>query len=129
MDGQADNTQCGQCGREILTREEIQSMIDDASMSGPEIRLVVRDELRKGLREILGEELRQEFRTQFTALGIELGDPIQNQADARFLRRLRTGAENAGSKIVATVVGATVLGLIGVMVLGFVAWIRSKLEG
>lgn len=61
-----------------------------------------------------------------TGLGIDPNNALEAQADMRFLRRVRLGADATAMKIGMTVIGLLVAAFFGTMWLGIVAWIDSR---
>lgn len=59
-------------------------------------------------------------------IGIDTSDPFELQADARFIRKLRRTHERVGNKIIVTIVGVTVAGILAAVCTGIVTMIHDK---
>ena len=64
-------------------------------------------------------------RETLEAIGVDMDHPIEFQADARFLRRLRKTHDTIGAKALATMVGVIVTGTIALVVMGVAAWTKG----
>lgn len=69
---------------------------------------------RDELRHIISDGVREAL----LSLGIDAKDPLQTQADLRYLRNWRISVETAKSKGLLVAVGILVTGAIGAFILG-----------
>lgn len=81
-----------------------------------------RDQLRD-------EEIEAVVRKTLISLGIDLDDPIEHQADAQFVRKLRQAHERIGVKAIATLVGVLITGSISLVIVGAIALFKQKTGG
>lgn len=65
-------------------------------------------------------------RETLVALGVDINNPIEFQADARFVRKMRTTHERVGAKALLTIVGLFITGTAALIVLGAVAFVKGK---
>lgn len=75
------------------------------------------------VRQIVRETVRETLIT----LGVDMTDPLELQADLRFLRQWRRAQDAMTTKALATLVGVLILGFVALVVTGFVAWAREKM--
>lgn len=57
-------------------------------------------------------------RETLVQVGLDPSDPIESQADFRFLRQWRKGSESAAGKMLATLLVLLVTGAVGVLIAG-----------
>lgn len=74
------------------------------------IRLVVRDEVRPIVRDEVSNVLK--------SAGVDVEQPLEAQADMRFVRLWRTGAESGFVRAVAVVVTMGLVGAVAAVVAG-----------
>ena len=77
----------------------------------PDRIVLTKDELRVLMRETIVQTL--------TSCGVDLSEPIELQADFRFIRDWRKSSESIKGKAILAAVGVLVVGLLGVLWLGF----------
>lgn len=75
------------------------------------------------------EDARLIVRETLIAIGLDINDPIESQADAMFVRKMRKTHERVGSKIVLSMVGFFMVGTATLIVMGLVSWIKSNAGG
>lgn len=79
----------------------------------PDRIILTREELQSLMRETIVQTL--------TSCGVDLSEPIELQADFRFVRDWRRSTESIRGKAILAAVGLLVVGLLGVLWLGFKA--------
>jgi len=108
-----------------VSRDEIREIVASGTLSREEVeeitRRVIHDELTPAIREAMSAELR--------TLGVNAADPFEAQADAAFVRKLRKYSDKIAQRVVQTLVGTALTAMVALLVIGFVSWLRGKLEG
>lgn len=72
------------------------------------------------------EDAKMIVKETLIALGVDMENPIEFQADAQFVRKLRRTHERVGIKVIATGIGLIMTGSVTLLVIGFVSWIKMK---
>ena len=80
--------------------------------------ILTKDEIRSLVRETVEETL--------TKFGVDTSDPIQLQRDSQFVRDLRKASESAKGKAIMAIVTLLVTTLLGALVIGVKAVLRSN---
>lgn len=75
------------------------------------------DDARKIARAVVHETL--------LTLGADTNNPLDLQADFKFLRAMRTTHEKIGLKVLISIIGLFISATAALVVIGFVAWIRK----
>ena len=75
------------------------------------------EDARKIARAVVHETL--------LTLGADTKNPLDLQADFKFLRALRTTHERIGMKAIVTLIGLIITATASLIVIGFVSWMRS----
>lgn len=83
------------------------------AFENPDRIILTREELQSLMRETIVQTL--------TSCGVDLSEPIELQADFRFVRDWRRSTESIRGKAILAAVGLLVVGLLGVLWLGFKA--------